>query len=208
MPWLLGMAMVLCGIGLAAFALRANAQAGPGGVTVEKVSQASNAEIERMLRAVEAGPVPELKMGAMCYAPLPPMTHYEYVCPVCGEKTLFAAEARQNWIPATVIDSLRRARDAAAAAAAKVGAAVALDEKQFCRKCQPGFADVPQAAVVVTLPDGREQRTEAIQLQDLWILRDFFGGKNVLVGGNESESPLKGSLPRLRELLGMTQAEE
>ena len=208
MPWLLGMAVVLCGIGLAVFAVRANAQAGPGGVTAEMVSKASNAEIERMLRTVETGPVPELKLGAMCYAPLPPMTRYEYVCPVCGEKTLYAADAEQSWIPATGIDAMRRARDGAAAAATQAGAAVVLDEKQYCRKCLPELARAPQAAVEVTLPDGHVQRTEAIQLQDLWILRDFFSGKNVLVGGNESESPLKGSLPRLRELLGLEKAEE
>ena len=207
MPWLIAM-LVVCGIGLTVFAVRANAQEGTGGVTVEKVSRASNAEIGRMLQQVETAPAPAPKMGAMCYAPLPPVTHYEYICPVCGEKTLYAAGTNQFYGPAATIEAFRRARDAAEAAAAKVGAAVALDEKQYCRKCLPDFTNTPQAAVAVTLPDGHVQRTEAIQLQDLWMLRDFFSGKTVLVGGNDSESPLKHDLPRLRELLGMSAGEE
>ena len=207
MPWLIAM-LVVCGIGLTVFAVRANAQEGTGGVTVEKVSRASNAEIGRMLQQVETAPAPAPKMGAMCYAPLPPVTHYEYICPVCGEKTLYAAGTNQFYVPAATIEAFRRARDAAEAAAAKVGAAVALDEKQYCRKCLPDFTNTPQAAVAVTLPDGHVQRTEAIQLQDLWMLRDFFSGKTVLVGGNDSESPLKHDLPRLRELLGMSAGEE
>ena len=208
MPWLIAM-LVVCGIGLTVFAVRAQAQGGTsGGVTVEKVSQATNADIERMLQRVETAPVSAPKMGAMCYAPLPPETHYEYVCPVCGEKTLYAAGTNEYYVPAANIEAFRRARTAAQEAAAKAGAAVALDEKQYCRKCLPEFTKTPQPAVEVTLPDGHVQRTEAVQLQDLWMLRDFFSGKTVLVGGNDSESPLKNDLPRLRELLGMNAGEE
>ena len=207
MPWLIAM-VVVCGLGLTVLAVRANAQEGAGGVTVEKVTKASNAEIQDMLQKVETAPAPAPKMGAMCYAPLPPVTHYEYVCPVCGEKTLYAAGTNPYYVPAASIVAFRQAREAAQEAATKAGAAVALDEKQYCRKCLPDFTNTPRAALEVTLPDGHVQRTEAIRLQDLWMLRDFFSGKAVLVGGNDSESPLKNDLPRLRELLGMNGGEE
>lgn len=209
MPWILLLALMVGALCCAGVAVRAQAQEeGKAPVTVKKVSKASNAEIERMLRAVETGPVPELKMGAMCYAPMPMVSKVEYVCPTCGEKTLYVADASHPWTLALGVESLRRAQTAAQEAARLHGVSVALDEKQFCRNCLPGFTNAPQAALVVRLPDGSERRTEAIDVQDLWCLRDFFSGKNVLVGGNDSESPLKGRLPRLRELLGLAQVEE
>ena len=204
MPWLVLLALALGACFLAGFAVRARAQEENGGaVTVERMSHASNVEIERMLRDVETRPLPELKMGAMCYKPAAPAPVTEYVCPACGEKSLYPTENDPWRTPVNDLELLRRNVADAATAAASHGATVSLDETQFCRKCLPDFADSPKAIIVVRLPDESENRTATSSVRDLWILRDFFGGKNVLVGGNESESPLKGCLPRLRELLGL-----
>ena len=78
-----------------------------------------------------------------------------------------------------------------------------LDEMAYCRNCRPAAVDHPAAVLVVRLPDGRQTRTEDFAEDDLGLLRDFFAGKDVKVGPQEDEMPLKESLPRLRELLGM-----
>ena len=87
--------------------------------------------------------------------------------------------------------------------AGKRGSSVELDEKAYCRNCQPTAEAHPAAVLVVRLPDGSQTRTEDFTEDDLGLLRDFFAGKDVKVGAQDDEMPLKESLPRLRELLGM-----
>jgi hypothetical protein len=208
MPWLIALVLMVGALCFAGFVVRIQAQEGAGALTAEKVAKASSAEIERMLGDLEVRPAPEAKLGAMCYAPMRPSPVTEYVCPVCGEKTLYAPDERERETPVNGLEFMRRAELATQQAARKKGASVRLDEKQFCRHCLPAFEGVPRAALVVRLPNGSETRTEDFKALDLWMLRDFFDGKRVLTGGNDSETPLKDQVPRLRELLGLEKVEE
>jgi hypothetical protein len=202
MPWMIWVVLMLIGLGVAGFAVRARAQEDKGGVvTVERVTRASNAEIEQMIDKLEARPAPEAKMGAMCYDMVMPSPVTEYVCPVCGEKTLYPLEEGHWRTPLNELERLRKNEREAQMAAEKLGAVIFLDEKQFCRHCQPDFEGEPHAALVTRLPNGREKRTEGFTVRDLWILRDFFSGKDVVVGSQDDEEPLKDQLPRLRELM-------
>ena len=199
------MAVLLGGVLLAMQAVRAQGGPGEPGITVERMVQASNAEIERMLGEVEARPAPEQKMGAMCYEMVMPSPVTEYVCPACGEKTLYPV-AKDPWqTPLNHLEDLRRVQAEAQVEAAKRGAAVELDEKAYCRNCGPAVVDVPAAVLVVRTPDGRQARTEVFTADDLRLLRDFFAGKDVKVGPQDDETPLKRSLPRLRNLMGLAE---
>lgn len=205
MPWVIGLAVLLGGVLLAMQAVRAQGGPGEPGITVERMVQASNAEIERMLGEVEARPAPEQKMGAMCYEMVMPSPVTEYVCPACGEKTLYPV-AKDPWqTPLNHLEDLRRVQAEAQVEAAKRGAAVELDEKAYCRNCGPAVVDVPAAVLVVRTPDGRQARTEVFTADDLRLLRDFFAGKDVKVGPQDDETPLKRSLPRLRNLMGLAE---
>ena len=203
MPWLIALILVAGGLCLAGLAVRAQAQEAPAPVTVEKMSTASNAEIEQMLRKIETSPAPEPKMGAMCYRVSMPEPITEYVCPVCGEKTVYPIGERGWSSPLHMLEPLQVLQSAANQAAAGKQASVTLDERQFCRKCLPDFTNAPQAVLVVKLPDGQEQRTPEFSITDFQILRDFFSGKAEVTGGNDFETPLKNDLSRLRELLGL-----
>ena len=203
MPWLIALVLILGGLCWAGFAVRAQAQEKKAPVTVEQVSNASSAEIERMLRDVETRPAPEPKMGAMCYKVAMSAPATEYVCPVCGEKTVYPLGEKQWQTPLNGLEDLRSLQAKAQEQAQRRQASVTLDEKQFCRQCLPDFTNTPQAVLVVELPDGREQRTERVGENDLRMLRDFFAGRNVLKGPQDDEEPLKNELPRLRELLGL-----
>ncbi len=209
MPWLIALILVAGGLCLAGLAMRAQAPDGQGPVTVAKVSNASNAEIERMLRKIETSPTPPItKMGAMCYDMALPTPVTEYVCPVCGEKTLYPVGDKLWGTPVNGLEELRKLQIQANKQARKREAAVTLDERQFCRKCLPDFTNTPQAVLVVELPDGQEQRTERFSETDLLMLKDFFAGKRITTWVNDAEMPLKNDLPRLRELLGMNAGEE
>lgn len=205
MPWAIGLVAVLAGLFLAGLAVRARGQVEPPIPTVERMTRASNAEIERMLSRIEERPAPKEKMGAMCYDMCLPPPVTEYVCPVCGEKSLYPAKENRWSTPLNRLEGLRRLQREAQAEAGRRGAAVALDEQAFCRHCRPQAAEEPSAALVVRLPDGRETRTETFTEEDLRLLRDFFAGKDVRVGPQDDETPLKRSLPRLRDLLGLAE---
>lgn len=205
MPWVIGLIVVLGGLILAVQAVRAQVGQDKPGITVERMAHASNAEIERMLGQIEARPAPEEKMGAMCYDMVMPSPVTEYVCPACGEKTLYPV-AKSRWpAPLNHLEKLRRLQAEAQVEAGKRGASVELDEQAYCRNCGPKFVDVPAAVLVVRVPDGRETRTQVFTDDDLRLLRDFFAGKDVKVGPQDDETPLKRSLPRLRNLLGMAE---
>jgi hypothetical protein len=205
MPWMIGLAVLLGGLLLAVQAVRAQGWKGEPGITVERMVQASNAEIEMMLGQIEARPAPEQKMGAMCYDMCMPSPVTEYVCPACGEKTLYPVAENRWSTPLNHLENLRRLQAEAQAEADKRGASVALDEQAYCRNCGPTFVDVPAAVLVVRMPDGRETRTDVFTEDDLRLLRDFFAGKDVKVGPQDDETPLKRSLPRLRNLMGLAE---
>jgi len=201
MPWIFILLLMIGALLFAGLAVRTHAQEGEAPVTVERMKRLSNEQVERMIDRLEARPAPEAKMGAMCYSPAPLIPIIEYVCPECGAKSLYPMLEGEWATPLNDLETLRRAETEAKAAAAKLGAAVYLDEKQFCRQCQPDFEGTPHAVLVTRLPNGREQRTEDFTVRDLWILRDFFLGKEVVVGSQDDEEPLKNQLPRLRELM-------
>ena len=204
MPWLIALILLVGGLCLAGIAVRTHAQEVQGPVTVAKVSNASNAEIERMLQKIETSPAPPVtKMGAMCYdiSLPPPVT--EYVCPVCGEKTLYPLAENRWETPVNGLEELRGMQIQVNKQARRRDVSVTLDERQFCRKCMPDFTNVPQTVLVVKLPDGHEQRTDRFSMNDILMLKDFFAGKRLTTGINDAETPLKDELPRLRELLGL-----
>ena len=203
MPWMIGLIVLLGGLVLAVQVVRVHGREAEAGITVEGMARASNAEIERMLERIETRPAPEMKMGAMCYDMCMPPPVTEYVCPVCGEKTLYPVLEGDWSTPLNSLEDLRRMQAQSQGEAGKRGASVELDEKAYCRNCQPTAEAHPAAVLVVRLPDGRQTRTEDFTEDDLGLLRDFFAGKDVKVGAQDDEMPLKESLPRLRELLGM-----
>ena len=205
MPWMIGLIVLLGGLLLAVQMVREQGREKEAGITVERMVRASNAEIERMLERIETRPEPEMKMGAMCYDMCMPPPVTEYVCPVCGEKTLYPVPEGHWSTPLNSLEGLRRMQAQAQMEAEKRGASVELDEKIFCQNCRSAAVENPSAVLVVRLPDGRQTQTEGFTEDDLGLLRDFFAGKDVKLGARDDEMPLKKSLPRLRKLLGMAE---
>ena len=68
MPWMIALILVIAGLCFTGFVMRASAQE-KGPVTVETVTQASNPEIEQMLREIETRPAPE-PIPRSCRSPI------------------------------------------------------------------------------------------------------------------------------------------
>jgi hypothetical protein len=145
--------------------------------------------------------------NAMCYSPAMPPLQASYVCPNCGERTLYD-DSKKNKEPfergdaATVqweIPSCRRAFQELREVA---GDAILLDESQFCRKCSPKVTE-PKLVLRVAYADRQSPNiVSGVTDDDLRILHHFLAGE-LYGSGFDDEIPLKESLPRLQELLGV-----
>ncbi len=155
----------------------------------------SKADIRKLLATLEKAQVPETKIGAMCYKPVGPPDRMEYVCPVCGEKTLYAKELSWKWT--RELENCRRTFKEI-----PNNGSIRLDETSFCKKCQPN-AKEPMLNLSIRFDDGTTNNVSNISSQDLYLLRDFFKGKLSVTGPQDETTPINKSLPRLHELLGI-----
>jgi len=174
-------------------------------VTAEGVSSLSEAALRQMLADLKQAPPPQRKMGAMCYQMMAPPDQFDYVCPKCGEKTIYA---RSEEMPRSVVwklsGNLADCRREAKKLPASPHVKIALDESEYCSNCTHD-AKSPQLAIVVKYKDGRTHRTSSISDVDLRMIASFLGGKLDYVMYNDFTEPLKKQIPRLEQLLGLGQ---
>lgn len=155
-------------------------------------------EIQQKLSKLMATPSPtDLKHGACCYAVAEPPKRAEYVCPNCGEKTLYT---KSN--AATVEWTLPYARKCFKELTDVLPHGAALYETQFCRKCSPGIRE-PQLVLKIEYKDGPRHMVEGVTCEDLQLLKDFLSGSPVHDAGQLGDKPLKDYGERLQELLGV-----
>ena len=194
-------------------AAAAGAKAAPAAVVTaeraEAVRTASRAEMKERLLKLAKGEAPtELAIGAMCYEVAAPPLKAEYVCPKCGEKTLYALEdvdaqpdRQATWSMVSQVNvgiaaSRRRIKEIG-------GLSVKLDESQFCRTCSPQVK-TPKLGLVVQYAGQQEpHRVWDITENDAKLIAEFLAGKDKHVGPTDGEIPLKDYVKRLEELLGL-----
>jgi hypothetical protein len=134
----------------------------------------------------------------MCYDMAGPPQRAEYVCPTCGERTVYEKNQAQlvEWELPSCRREFKKLRETA-------GEAVILDEGSFCRACSP---EVEEGKLVLTLlfQDGQTKSVEQITAEDIRLLDEFLSGKRMHVEWNDGETPLKQYLPRLQKILGVS----
>jgi hypothetical protein len=154
-------------------------------------------EIAAKLKKLAKSPAPTtLKPGAMCYAVAGPPARAEYVCPVCGEKTLYTdghTFTIQYELPSCrqIISSIK-------------GLEIKLDETQYCKKCHP---EVESPSLCLEIKYSGEDKPYVccnVGSSDVDLVYEFISGNKKHTGGNGQETPLKDYTARLEELLGVT----
>jgi len=148
-----------------------------------------------MLSRIEKTKAPEPKMGACCYTPAVPPPAMQYVCPQCGEKTLYAKEVAWKWN--YELDACRRLFKELPRRET-----MTLDESSFCRKCCPR-TNAPSLTMQIRYDNGTTNIVPNITDNDLLILKGFFSGKLDRPTSNDGTRALKKELPRLHQLLGI-----
>lgn len=174
-------------------------------VTAEGVSRMSEDALRQMLADLKRAPPPEPKMGAMCYDMAMPPSRYDYVCPRCGEKTVYA---QSDEMPAGVVweisGNLQESRREAKTLPKSPHVTVTLDESEYCSHCMPD-AESPQLAIIVKYKDGRTHRTTGIKPVDIRMLSSFLKGERDYMTFQDNTQPLKKQIPRLEEMLGLAE---
>jgi hypothetical protein len=158
-------------------------------------------DVDRLLKRLAEKPVPqELKMGAMCYEMASSPQRAEYVCPACGNKTIYALnQLTGGWeAPALSVTYYRKDVEQLN----KLGLVSKLDETFLCSACKK--EGVSGLFLEVTVK-GRAVRTALQGQGDLRILIAFVQGDLVWKDTQDEEHPLKSELPRIKQLLGVTE---
>lgn len=175
---------------------------GPAIVKNKPLSSGAKANIRKKLRALAAKPAPtKLSTGAMCYEMAMLPSKATYVCPTCGERSLYSTP-EEKFVRAvhtinTDLPQMRRLIKTISGLDAK------LDESEFCSKCEPKV-DKPEVVLVVTFGKGsKPHRVRSVNSNDIKLLAEFMAGKDKHVGATGNETPLKKHLKRISELLGV-----
>ena len=168
----------------------------------------SKSEIVKRLHELEKRKPPKVESfeGAMCYSPISPPDRFEYVCPICGERTLYATKNGDRIGSGSVdceIQSCRRKINEIK------GAHVELDEAEFCIRCSPEV-ESPKLNIVVRFKRVENpHRVRGICEEDLQLLAEFLEGSDKHVLPMEEanvfgrEQPLKNYIDRLKVLLNV-----
>lgn len=153
-------------------------------------------QINILLARLEIEEPPETVRGAMCYEAMAYPRVAEYICPVCGEKTIY------NDSEAAFIEwELQGCRRMVESLNEYTEFDISLDETRFCDFCSDSSDEEPALILRVASTDTTET-VNSISIHDLRILDSFLQGNLYYLTGNESQFPLQDCSDRIRELLG------
>jgi hypothetical protein len=178
-------------------------------VTVEGVKSLDRVAVRALLKRLADTPPPKGTVrGAMCYTPALPPDHAGYLCPKCGERTLYDVKksTAERRCDVNVVESVQweipSCRRRIEALRKIAGNAVMFDESQFCRKCSPNIVS-PKLILHISYKGEKVRNIEKADADDVRILTDFLSGKLLTESRGDETTPLKNDLPRLQELLGV-----
>lgn len=162
---------------------------------VLRILQSGRERVRLLLSRVEREDAPDFVMGAMCYSPVALPERVEYICPLCGERTYFGQYEGSfvQW----ELPAMRRM----VSGMEGNGFFEAILEETFCSRCAAGDS-TGEARLLVVYAEGDTVRTP-VCLNDLQMVDGLLRGELSYITNNDSRSPLKDGLERLRTILGI-----
>lgn len=166
------------------------------------VQLSSKNAIRAELRKLSASTPPDrnsLILHALCYKLTMPMTSAEYVCPKCKTKTPYSGIDSNT---ATMIAGIADVRKMISHIVSK-NLDAELDETGLCSICNVGDRQ-GEIFILISYSGESEPVRSKVNLNDLNILTSFVDGKDTVPTSGPDSAPLKDSLKRLQEILGVT----
>ncbi len=168
-------------------------------VSADSIRKLSMDEINLLLSRLENENPPEIVQGAMCYRVAGPPSVAEYICPVCGEKTIY-----HDHQTGFIEFRLETARRLAESINSSTEFDVVLDESLYCSFCSEGSIEDACLMLRVRTREG-EEISNAVTVTDLRMLDSFLKGELSWVTETDSRIPLRENADRMRRLLGLSE---
>ncbi len=152
-------------------------------------------ELRRQLAELAQATPPNVSpVNACCYKPAPLVDRFEHLCPTCHTKTILAKEPR-------FAERLRQLEICRRLVKEIKGLDITLTETGFCATCTP---EAKEAVIGIRIRYGEDRvhTCAPVTPEDLTLLAEFQGGKQVHATGMGGEKPLRDYVKRLAELLG------
>jgi len=164
------------------------------------IKSLSMQQVNWLLARLESQPAPDTVWGAMCYQAVASPVVAEYICPVCGEKTVYncAESAFSEW-------ELQACRRMIESINSRTEFRVELDETLFCEFCTPEESIGNCGLFLVVRPEEGRAIVNGVTEIDLRMLDSFLQGNLFYTTENEGRIPLLEYADRMRELLGLTE---
>lgn len=167
-------------------------------LSVTQAVKGGRAHLRMLLHRVEREDPPEVVHGAMCYRVAAPPDREEYLCPACGERTLYGGETAR-----LLHGGLGPVRRLAEELGNTPFFRANLDETSFCSFCSgPDAPDPPAFLLVLVYQEGDTVRTP-VTLTDLQMLTGLVRGELTYTDSYDALLPLRNGLDRLRSLLDL-----
>jgi hypothetical protein len=198
MMWVAFAAAAIAAAGLIGAGVRAGGGPSERGEHSRSIKGLSGDELDSLLTRLKVDEAPEPTLGAMCYDMAMPARVTEYVCPECGEKTLY-----EEWC--WLLQELPRSRALFEAVRDSLDISVALDETMLCSHCAPG-AEQAYLVLETVSAEGDTVRNEISQ-NDLVMLLSFLQGSLYYEDDFGGTFPLQPKAERIAQLLGLEPAE-
>ena len=158
--------------------------------------QLSKIELNNQLQQLPPNPDTFQKpVGAMCYKVASPPERTEYICPVCGEMTLYPSYTSVSFAIGDIAYYRTLVKKIT-----KID--VQLDESQFCQKCSPNAESRELCLIVKYDKDSKPHKTCNFSHDDLILLYEYSAGIKDHYSYNK-RVPLSNYKTRLEELLGI-----
>lgn len=166
-------------------------------VTVKKIKSLSRPQLVALLNRLKTTQPPEPRIGALCYETVTIYERVEYICPHCGEKTLYprSPEAAQL----LNVEELEREFGIFRK---ESPLKMEIEENGYCKHCDSG-SKPRGVTLIVTYEDGSIHRCFPFTKTDLNLLKALLTGKLLWDAGDENQFLLSEQIPRLQELLGV-----
>ncbi len=194
MSWMHVLLVILSAAGIAYGVGHARLQKTP--TNIVRWIENGRERLTEMLNRLEREPEPRFIMGAMCYEPCAPPERADYICAVCGERTIYGyvdAETVQYFLP-----TMRRLTEEMAGN----GFFEASLEETYCSRCFPGEETVREVRLLLVYTEGDTVRT-SVTIHDLQILKGFIAGELSYTNNHDARLPLREHGDRLQAILGI-----
>jgi len=198
MLWAAVAAAALAAAGLIGAGIRGSAASSDRAAGADGLKGFSRDGLDSLMTRLKTESAPDPVLGAMCYDMALPAPVTEYVCPVCGERTVY-----EQWC--WLLHELPRSRELFQAIADSVDFPVMLDERLLCSHCAP--SDEEPGIVLVAVPAEGDTVRNPVSQGDLLMLLRFLQGDLTFDDDFGGINPLQPHAARIALLLGLERPE-